>query len=220
MLKFPTLVLCAWLSLPTAVLCVALVKEASAVLPIAVLLVPVTIADIAPTPNTLLSVPELINCPPATAKLVALFPPPRPALNPLMVISLLNVFPVCVVGRRASFIVPLDKLLAFSVVKPLPLPNIVPFTLRFNATPSPPWITTAPFVYAFDSLVSVNVLTPAILCAPPSLAPATVPVDKLLALRSVSPLPLPVNVLVPMLMLPNPLVILPLFNAPVPVILA
>ena len=37
------------------------------------------------------------------------------------------------------------------------------------------------------------------------------------ALTLVNPLPLPVNVLVPMLMLPKPLVMLPAFNAPDPV---
>ena len=46
------------------------------------------------------------------------------------------------------------------------------------------------------------------------------PAAKLLALSVVKPLPSPVNILEPMLMLPNPLVILPAFNAPVPVILS
>ena len=51
------------------------------------------------------------------------------------------------------------------------------------------------------------------------LASATVPLLKAVALSVVSPLPLPEKILVPMLMLPNPVVILPAFKAPVPVIL-
>ena len=61
-------------------LCVAPVSEASELLPSAVLSVPVTSPAIAPTPNTLLSVPELINWPPAAAMLVTLLPPPLPTL--------------------------------------------------------------------------------------------------------------------------------------------
>ena len=48
-------------------------------------------------------------------------------------------------------------------------------------------------------------------------ASATVPLLKLLALSVVKPLPSPEN-MPPILILPNPLVILPLFSAPVPVI--
>ena len=50
------------------------------------------------------------------------------------------------------------------------------------------------------------------------LASGTVPVVNCVADKSVSPLPLPLNVLVPILTLPNPEVIEPAFNAPVPVI--
>ena len=116
--------------------------------------------------------------------------------------------------------VPLARLLALSCCIPLPLAVLSEPAYRAPATPMPPPTLTAPVVVFVAALVLLNVLTPAIVCVPPSLAPSTVPLLKLLAFSEVNPLPLPVNVLVPILILPNPVVILPLFNSPVPVILA
>ena len=116
--------------------------------------------------------------------------------------------------------VPLLRLLALNCCMPAPLAVFSVPAYRSPATPSPPLIRTAPVVVVVAALVSLNVLIPAIVWLPPSLLPLTVPVLRLLASRLVNPLPLPVNVSVPMLMLPKPLVILPLFSAPVPVMLA
>ena len=49
-------------------------------------------------------------------------------------------------------------------------------------------------------------------------ASGIVPLVNCVATKSVSPLPFPENVLVPILILPNPAVMLPAFKAPVPVI--
>ena len=108
---------------------------------------------------------------------------------------------------------------ALIVVIELPSPANA-LALIVPPTPKPPAIITAPLTVLSEAVVSVNVLTPAILWLPPSLAPATVPVAMLLALMLVSPLASPVNMLLPILIFPNPLVMLPLFKAPVPVILA
>ena len=111
-------------------------------------------------------------------------------------------------------------LVALIVVRPLPLPNIVPPNLIFFATARPPAKTTAAPTVLVASVASVNVLTPAIDWLPPSRIPCTVPDVNSLALIVVNPLPTPVNMLVPMLMLPKPVEMLPEFSVPVPVILA
>ena len=113
--------------------------------------------------------------------------------------------------------VPLSKFVAFSPSIPLPSAVFNEPANKSPATPIPPPTLTAPVVVFVALVVSLNVFTPVMVWLPPSLAPATVPLDKLVAFSVVKPLPLPVNVLVPMLISPNVVVILPLVSVPTPV---
>ena len=82
------------------------------------------------------------------------------------------------------------------------------------ATPKPPPILIAPVVVLVAAVVSVNVLTPAIVWLPPSTPPSIVPLEMFEPFSVVSPLPLPVNVLVPISISPKLLVILPAPRTP------
>ena len=104
--------------------------------------------------------------------------------------------------------------MAFKLSIPLPSAVFSDPAYKSPATPMPPPTRTAPVVVFVAALVSLNVLTPAIVWSPPSLAPATVPLSNSLALSVSRPLPLPVKVLVPMSILPKLLAILPAARAP------
>ena len=79
-----------------------------------------------------------------------------------------------------------------------------------------------PLLIEPDAIIPVPVISPwcCTILVEDILSSATVPLDKLLALRVDNPLPTPEKIPVPILMLPKLAVILPLSNAPVPVILA
>ena len=126
--------------------------------------------------------------------------------------------------------VPLDKLLASRVVSPLPSPYITPATLKFLAIPTPPSTTNAPLVVALDS-VTLSILTTVFdakfILTPSSaviVSSAILPTLVILfSLKLAAPrltVPVAVKLSAPISIAPKPLVILPLFNAPVPVMLS
>ena len=101
------------------------------------------------------------------------------------------------------------KLVAPKVHEPVPLNELAPISMLPNPVDILPELSCpVPVISAWCCVTPLDWIR----------ASGIVPLVNCVATKSVSPLPFPENVLVPILILPNPDVMLPAFKAPVPVI--